>query len=148
VTSTFLAGPTSERNRSAKEKGSMSVGFFVGPIRSSYIDEAQDIAAACAAKIDTVLKQNGLPGYGEPSGPPDVYDGGLFGRSALDHHSPSAVAELGEMAASRGDAPHTALLAANPYRVVFVPVDFEVPLLTGHSERIAGEQVEIWLAAR
>ena len=116
----------------------MSVGCFVGPIRSSYIDEAQDSAASFANRIDLVLRQNGLPGYTEPAVAPDVYNGGLFGRSALDHHSASCLVELAEMAASLGPSPHLGLLAINPYRVAFVPVDFDEPVATGYWERIAG----------
>jgi len=125
----------------------MSVGCFVGPVRSSYIDESQDAAASFVAGIDSVLRQNGLPGYSEPAAAPDVYDGGLFGRSALDHHSAGCLVELAEMATRKGHAPHVGLLAVNPYRVTFVPVDFDRPLPTGYWERIAGDQIEIWVGS-
>lgn len=125
----------------------MSVGFFIGPIRSSYVDEAQDSAASYAHAIDKVLKENGLAGYKESDSSPDVYKDGMFGRSALDHHSASCLIQLGEMASNRGLAPHASLLAQNPYRVTFVPVDFPNAVQTGYSEQIAGELTEIWVGS-
>jgi hypothetical protein len=38
-------------------------------------------------------------------------------------------------------------LALNPYRVAFVPSDFEVPLPTDYSEEVGGEQVGIWVGS-
>jgi hypothetical protein len=124
----------------------MSVGCFLG-IRASYIDEAQDVASAYVAAINAVLRANGLPEYSDPAHTPDVYDGGLFGRSALDHHSASCLAELAEIALGHQPAPHLGLLALNPYRVAFVPVGFEQPLLTHHAETIAGEQLQLWVGS-
>src|SRR5437773_1292097 len=96
----------------------MSVGCFLG-IRASYIDEAQNAASAYLDAVNAALSAIGLPGYTDPADPPNVYDGGLFGRSALDHHSARCLAEFAESAMARGPAPHLGLLATNPYRVAF-----------------------------
>jgi hypothetical protein len=124
----------------------MSVGCFIG-IRASYTDQAQDAATAYLAAINAALRANGVPAYVDPPDPPDVYTGGLFGRSALDHHSARCLAQLGESAAAHGPAPHLELLGMNPYRVAFVPVDFEQPLPTDYTESIAGDQVGIWVGS-
>ena len=94
----------------------MSVGCFLG-IRASYNDEYQVAAASHIAAINAALRENGLPGYADPPDPPDVYDGGLFGRSALDHHGAPSPLRIWMRAAGHGRAPHLGLLAANPYRV-------------------------------
>lgn len=125
----------------------MSVGCFVGPIASSYIDEAHESTDAFARCIDLVLKKNGLPGYSEPVGSPDIYSGGLFGRSDLDHHSARCLVELAELGKANGCSPHLGLIANNPYRVTFVPTDFPWPLPTGHFETIWNENVEIWVGS-
>lgn len=124
----------------------MSVGCFLG-IRASYVDEAQGAASAYIAAINVALGTKGLPAYSDPARPPDVYNGGLFGRSALDHHSAGCLAKLAEMTMEYGPAHHLGLLASNPYRLTFVPVDFPHPLLTDYVEDIAGEAVKIWVAS-
>jgi hypothetical protein len=116
-------------------------------IRASYIDDAQGVASVYLDAINAALGAIGLPRYTDPANPPDVYSGGLFGRSALDHHSARCLAELAASAVARGLAPHLGLLATNPYRVAFVPLDFGQPLLTGHAETIAGEQVQLWVGS-
>jgi hypothetical protein len=64
----------------------MTVGCFLG-IRASYIDDAQDAATAYLNAINAILGTVRLRLYTDPDNPPDVYNNGLFGRSALDHHS-------------------------------------------------------------
>ena len=133
--------------RTTRPKGcAMSVGCFLG-IRASYNDEYQVAAASHIAAINAALRENGLPGYADPPDPPDVYDGGLFGRSALDHHGARCLADLGARAARHGRAPHLGLLAANPYRVAFIPIAFGQPLPTDYSEALFGEQVDIWFGS-
>ncbi len=61
----------------------MSIGVFMG-IRPSYAEEAQDSAEDYLAAINVALASRGLPPYVEAASPPDVYNGTLFGRSALD----------------------------------------------------------------
>jgi len=124
----------------------MSVGCFLG-IRASYTDQAQVAAGAYLAAINRALRANGTPEYTDPPNPPNVYNGGLFGRSALDHHSARCFADLGERARADGGGSHLGLLAANPYRVAFVPRDFEVPLPTDYSEEIAGERLVLWVGS-
>jgi hypothetical protein len=125
----------------------MTVGCFIGPVSSSYIDEAQETAASFVSCIDSALKRNGLRGYQEPATTPDVYDKGLFGRSALDHHTGSCLTEVAELGRTNARSPQLGLIADNPFRVTFVPHDFEQPLPSGHSESIWGEQVEIWVGS-
>jgi hypothetical protein len=124
----------------------MSVGCFIG-IRSSYIEDAQDAAVAYVAAINRALHLNGLPGYTDPPEAPKVYVGGLFGRSALDHHSAGCLVELAELAMRQRRVPHLGLLATNPYRVAFLPLSFDQPLLTEYQESIAGEQVSIFVGS-
>jgi hypothetical protein len=125
----------------------MSVGCFVGPIRSSYIDEAQESAQVFVDCINRTLTRNGLPNYKESECAPDVYHDDLFGRSTLDHHSASCLLKLAEVAMHNGHAPHFGLLALNPYRVAFLPIDFNEPLISGYWERIWDTEVEIWIGS-
>jgi hypothetical protein len=126
----------------------MSVGCFVGPIRSSYIDQAQDAAATFVGSIDSALRLNGLPGYVDPASSPDVYSRrGLFGRSELDHHGASCFVTLAGIAKKHFGAQHIGLLAANPYRVSYLPISFDEPIPTGYVEQIAGQPVEIWVGS-
>jgi hypothetical protein len=125
----------------------MSIGCFVGPLRSAYAEEAQDRAALFAKAIDATLRKHGLPGYREPTEEPDVYNDGLFGRSALDHHGAETLTALARLANEDGGAPHIGLLATNPYRVAFLPLDFEAPLLTDHTERLFGKHAGLWIGS-
>src|SRR5882762_7282670 len=101
----------------------MAVGIFVG-IRPSYVENAQFLAEAYIYSINNVLATQGLPKYVELVDRPNVYDGTLFGRSALDHDGGRLLAQLGRLARERVDAKHLALLEENPYRVAFVPIVF------------------------
>jgi hypothetical protein len=117
----------------------MSVGFFMG-IRESYIEEAADSAQAYIDAANRALAQIDAPPYVENPQPPDVYVDSLFGRSALDHDSARLLGQLGETARNDLGAEHLALLAHNPYRVAFLPVDFPTPLMTGFHENLFGKQ--------
>jgi hypothetical protein len=120
----------------------MAVGFFMG-IRPSYVENTRFLAEAYIYSINNVLATQGLPKYVELVDPPNVYDGTLFGRSALDHEGGRLLAQLGRLARERVDAKHLALLEENPYRVAFVPIVFPEPLLTDFKEAIAGEKTRI-----
>jgi hypothetical protein len=120
----------------------MSVGFFVG-IKDSYIEQAQHLADQYIGAANRVLTDLGAPPYSESRKPPDVYNNHLFGRSALDHDSARLLARLGEAARKSIDAEHLWLLAHNPYRVAFLPIEFKKPLLTDYHEAICGENVPI-----
>lgn len=124
----------------------MSVGFFMG-IHASYTEEAQASATNYIKSINQALKQAKLPQYVEPAESPDVYNDGLFGRSALDHHGAGALMELAEMASERLNAPHLELLTKNPYRVAYLPYDSATPLLTDHTERIFNKVVDLWVGS-
>ena len=66
-----------------------------------------------------------------------------FIRSELDHHTSRVLAEVTGIAASLSPSPHLALIRDNPYRVSFVPVDFDLPLQTDYSEQISGTAIPI-----
>lgn len=124
----------------------MSVGCFLG-IRVSYIDEAQAIAIAFLKSINVALNEAGLPTYNDPIEPIDAYCDGLFGRSALDHHSGSCLIEFAQAASANRTNPHSALLAKNPYRLAYLPCEFSEPLRTEHKESIAGRSEQIWIGS-
>lgn len=124
----------------------MSVGFFMG-IVPSYTDEAKDAGAAFVAAINVELTRRGLPSYVDPPAPPNVYVGPLFGRSALDHHGARCLVAIAEAATEHRESPNLALLKSNPYRVAFLPADFEVPIETQYRERISGNHVPIWVGS-
>jgi hypothetical protein len=117
----------------------MSVGFFMG-IRKSYTAAAQDVASDFLTAINGSLAAHDLPAYADPPQAPDVYVAHLFGRSALDHHGAQSLRKVASMAAPDG---HLALVAANPFRLAFLPMDFEKPLETDHQEKIWNQQVNI-----
>ncbi len=120
----------------------MAVGFFMG-IRPSYIESSKILAEAYIYSINNVLVAQGLPKYVEPVEPPDVYNGMMFARSALDHYGGRLLTQLGRLARERVGAKHLTLLKQKPYRVAFLPVTFPEPLLTDFKEAIAGEKMRI-----
>ncbi|WP_446742613.1 hypothetical protein [Silvibacterium acidisoli] len=124
----------------------MSTGFFMG-IKSSYTEDAQEAASVFLEAINTALKENGLALLADPDNPPDVYEGHLFGRSELDHHSSRVLANLGALACSSRYCPNLALIRDNPFRVAFLPIDFSIPLGTGYFEQIGGERIQIWIGS-
>jgi hypothetical protein len=120
----------------------MSTGLFMG-VRQSYIEEAQPLAQQFIQAMNRTLESNGISVYVEPDTPPDIYNGNMFGRSELDHHTSRVLAEVAGIAASLSPSPHLALIRDNPYRVSFVPVDFDLPLETDYSEQISGIAIPI-----
>ena len=119
----------------------MSVGVFLG-IRPSFNDQvaARDFLEA----IKRALARADLPSYDEPPEVPRIRLGAGVGRSALDHHSASALAALAER---EEHAQHLGLVASNPYRVVFLPFDFATPLETIYRELVAGRPTPIWVGS-
>lgn len=124
----------------------MSVGFFIG-IRASFTEEAQDSAEAFLGAINSELLRLCLPPYDEPTELPQVYEGSLFGRSALDHDSARLIVELSRRAVAAQLSPQMQLLTVNPYRVAYVPRDINPPVETGFQDQIAGDLYPIWCGA-
>lgn len=121
----------------------MSVGLFIGII-PSYLEEAEDSAKKLVEAINLRLKELNFSAYSEPDEIPDVYDDSLFGRSELDHHSANSLAALAYFAEeNKLDMKHLSLLT-NPYRVVFLPLEFNEPFETGHNEEVFDEQMQVW----
>jgi len=104
-------------------------------------------ATAFLDALNRVLVENGLDPYDEPEKQPRVYHGHLFGRSALDHHSPRVLAEIAAMAEAQGPSPNLALIRGNPHRVIFLPRTLPRPLATGNSEKNGGDPVPVWVGA-
>jgi hypothetical protein len=125
------------------KEADLAVGFFIG-IRGSFIDEAQDSAEAFIQAINLELARLRLAPYDEPRELPNVYDGPLFGRSALDHDSARLLVELARRAMAAGSSPQLELLTFNPFRVAYVPRDVSPPVETGFRDQIGGEQYSIW----
>lgn len=121
----------------------MSVGLFMG-IVPSYTEEAEDSARELLAAINSRLQAQNLPLYSEPDEPPDVYVDDVFGRSELDHHSASCFAQLSEIAEERKSARQHLAILVNPYRTIFLPLDFSEPFNTGYKEEIFGDSFEVW----
>jgi hypothetical protein len=89
-----------------KTQLSMSTALFMG-VRCSYGGEATSGDGNCAAAafleaMNRVLLENGIERYDDPKETPRVYRGHLFGRSALDHHSPRVFLELVAFAEASG----------------------------------------------
>jgi hypothetical protein len=124
----------------------MSIGVFL-TIGASYVERAKDVGQRYVAAIDRALRSRGLPGYADPPRAPDAYRRGRFGRSSLDHHGAGTFVSLGEMAEEDEASPHLSLLAESPFRLAFVPTDFELPMPVEHSELIAGERPRLWLGS-
>jgi hypothetical protein len=120
----------------------MSVGFFMG-VTDSFSDEALPAADAFIAAINVALTQRNLPPYVDPVPPPDPYVDNLFGRSELDHHGAAILRGLAAYAANNQAAIHLKLIADNPYRVAFLPIEFVTPFETDYRENIAGHLVPI-----
>lgn len=120
----------------------MSVGIFLG-IKPSFVPEFSYLADAFIDQINIELKRRGLPAYSEPTSIPDVYVSGKFGRSSLDHCGAGDLAGLVEYCEAADSCQDLEVLAANPYRVTFLPIDVESPIITAYTEIICGERVRI-----
>jgi hypothetical protein len=121
----------------------MSVGLFMG-IAPSYTEEAENSARELIVAINSRLQEQNLPLYSEPDELPDVYVDDVFGRSELDHHSASCFVQLAEIAEERNSARQHLAILVNPYRAVFLPLDFSEPFDTGYKEEIFDELMEVW----
>src|SRR2546426_4481815 len=106
----------------------MSVGMFLG-IRPSFLPDFQDEAEKFICEINSALRILGRPPYLEPRVLPNPYINGRFGRSSLDNNSAEALAAL---AAYYVDArcANLDILAANPYRIAFLPTHVSDPIET------------------
>lgn len=116
----------------------MSTGFFIG-IKESYIPEAKEEAKKYIKAINKVLKKHEVDEYKENEEAPDVYEKGFFGKSVLDHHSSGCLVKLCEYAEKIFNAEHLRLVKLNPYRVAFIPIDFEKPFVTDYQETLWGD---------
>ncbi len=116
-------------------------------IRSSYIPEARDSASDFVDAINQVLNSRGQSGYIDPVDPPQVYNGHLFGRSELDHHSSRVIQKIAGIGCSARNSPNLALIYNNPFRVAYVPIDFSPPSPTTFHDRIGGERIQIWVGS-
>ena len=116
----------------------MATGFFMG-IKESYIPEARKNAQNYIDAINKVLVDNQIGEYLEIENAPDVYNDGFFGQSGLDHHSSSCLAEFAKYAETKIEVHHLKLISLNPYRVAFIPINFEYPFTTDFEEIFWGQ---------
>lgn len=65
----------------------------------------------------------------------------------MDHHSAECLRSLAKMSERHEERPHLYLLDYNPYRVSFLPIDFNAPLATDYSEKINGTLVQIYIGS-
>jgi hypothetical protein len=142
----------------------MDTVLFMG-VRCSYGGEAANGDGNCPAAafldaLNRMLAENGIERYEDPKETPCVYRGHLFGRSALDHHSPRVFLELvaiAEASAPRPGvapkvaqnlapdlAPNLALIRMNPHRAVYLPRALPKPLATGYCEQNGRGPVPVW----
>jgi hypothetical protein len=142
----------------------MITALFMG-VRCSYGGEVTNgdgncPAAAFLEAMNRVLLENGIERYDDPKETPRVYRGHLFGRSALDHHSPRVFMELVAIAEASAPRPNharnlapslaqnlsqnLALIRKNPHRAVFLPRALPKPLSTGYYEQNGGGPVPVW----
>jgi hypothetical protein len=137
----------------------MDTALFMG-VRCSYGGKATSgngncTAAAFLDAMNRVLAENGIERYDDPEETPRVYRGHLFGRSALDHHSPRVILELVAMAEAPPPRPslapnlaqNLALIRMNPHRAVFLPRALPQPLATGYCEHNGGGPVPVWVGS-
>lgn len=113
----------------------------------SYVDEAEGDARDLIRAINDRLASLGLDEYREPSEPPDVYNGFLFGRSELDHHSASAFQALASLSEEKGLALNHLSLLSYPFRVVFLPTVIDEPFQSDHEDEIWGEMTKVWVGS-
>lgn len=136
------------RTPTAKTQWGMATAFFMG-VQCSFGGETTNSDGNCSASaffdaLNHVLAENGLDPYHDPEKQPRVYRGHLFGRSALDHHSPRVLAEIATMAEAQGPSPNLALIRENPHRAIFLPRALPRPLATGYCEINDGAPVTVW----
>ncbi len=120
----------------------MSTGCFLG-IKSSYVEAHKEEGEIYISCINEELSKSGFDLYHEPETIPDIYDGNMFGCSALDHHSSACLVELGELGIMYGIDEHLKLLALNPYRLAFVPILLENSMSTNYKTKVWDQIVVI-----
>lgn len=121
----------------------MSVGFFLS-VHSSYTENAQSTADSFVHAMNDALRSQGLGQYVDPENAPNGYVGPKFGRSSLDHHSARCLVAVAELDPTLS---HLELVAFNPYRVAFLPLDFPTPLETMHREWINDVEPTLWIGS-
>jgi hypothetical protein len=115
--------------------------MFLG-IKPSYLPGFESDAETFIFEINRKLFAIGSDPYCEPEAYPNPYINGWFGRSSLDHNSAGAIEALAEYC-REGECANLNVLAANPYRVTFLPLILSGPVKT-YAERIGGEFTQIW----
>jgi hypothetical protein len=123
----------------------MSVGMFLG-ITASFLPDHQNEALKFIHEINRALRRIGRPAYVEPEERQSPYVDGRFGRSSLDHNAAGTLAALADYC-PQGKCVGLELLAANPYRVSFLPMAFPESIETDYAERIDGEMTDIWIGS-
>jgi len=113
-------------------------------VRCSFGGETNGSATAFFDAMNRVLAENGIDLYEDPQQQPRVYRGHLFGRSALDHHSPRVLAEMAAIAEGLAPCPNLALFRESPHRVIYLPRALPCPLATGYCEKNGGDPVPVW----
>ena len=116
--------------------------MFLG-IKPSFLPEFESDAEKFIVEINRKLHAVGAHPYLEPDVYPNPYINNRFGRSSLDHNSAGAMEARSEYCREEGCA-NLNVLAANPYRVTFLPLILSEPVKTGYAERIGGEFTPIW----
>lgn len=96
------------------------MGFFM-TVRASYAQGYEREADQLLDALRQALHKRGLPDYIDPTPPPNVYNGSLFGRSALDHHSASVLCKLNDFATNHGIGGQFSLRGD---RAIHLPFDF------------------------
>ena len=112
-------------------------------IKPSYAEGFEHEAEQYISAINNVLAYFEIEPYQDPDPIPDVYNGYLFGRSVLDHHSSPCLADLGKLAIEKCKHEHLKLIAWNPYRVAFVPVELDRAYVTQYEAEIWGRKGKI-----
>lgn len=108
----------------------MSMGFFMG-IRTSFSEAFTDEFAQLMGAVRSALEKKKIAVYNDPSVVPDVYENGLFGRSALDHHSASVLMSLNEIAQGKNISKHLDLKGD---RLIYLPMKFEEPFRVSYGK--------------
>lgn len=126
----------------------MTTALFMG-VHRSFGGETTNGDGTCPVTVfinalNRMLAENGIDAYDDPEQQPRVYQGHLFGRSALDHHSPRVLMEIAAMAEAQGPSPNLALIRQNPHRVIFLPRALPRPLATGYCEKNGNAPVRVW----
>jgi hypothetical protein len=124
----------------------MSIGMFLG-VKPAFLPEAEASANEFLKAINEVLLRAGHATYREPSTLPNPYIGARFGRSATDHCVADDLVALSGYCSPEAQCSQLDALAANPYRIAFMPMSFSRPIETTYTENIGGEETPIWIGS-